>query len=127
MKLNKAEIAAIVITIIFIVVAVISPLGDSNERSVVTISAGNSVSAEDTASQLSSSQTPENSSQASVNINTASSQELCALPGIGKTLAARIIAYRDEHGLFNSIDEIMSVAGIGAKTYEDIKYNITAD
>lgn len=127
MKLNKAEIAAIVITLIFITLTIISPLWDSNASAIVTISAGNPASAEDSDLLASPTQTSEASPQSSVNINTATVQELCSLPAIGETLAKRIIAYRDEHGLFNSIDEIMSVEGIGAKTYEDIKSNITVD
>ena len=127
MKLNKAEIAAIVITLIFITLTIISPLWDSNASAIVTISAGNPASAEDSDLLASPTQTSEASPQSSVNINTATIQELCSLPAIGETLAKRIIAYRDEHGLFNSIDEIMSVEGIGAKTYEDIKNNITVD
>ena len=127
MKLNKAEIAAIVITLIFITLTIISPLWDSNASAIVTISAGNPASAEDSDLLASPTQTSEASPQSNVNINTATIQELCSLPAIGETLAKRIIAYRDEHGLFNSIDEIMSVEGIGAKTYEDIKNNITVD
>ena len=127
MKLNKAEIAAIVITIIFITLTVISPLWGSNDSAIVTISEGNPTSSEESDLLASPTQTSEASPQSSVNINTATIQELCSLPAIGETLAKRIIAYRDEHGLFNSIDEIMSVEGIGAKTYEDIKNNITVD
>lgn len=127
MKLNKAEIAAIVITIIFIALTVISPLWNSNDSATVTVSAGSSVGIEASELQAFPSQTPEASPQANVNINTATVQELCSLPAIGETLAKRIIAYREEYGLFNSIDEIMSVEGIGAKTYEDIKIHITVD
>lgn len=127
MKLNKAEIAAIVITLIFITLTVILPLLDSNGSAAVTVSAGNSTSEETSELQAFHSQTPEASPQLSVNINTATAQELCSLPAIGETLAERIITYREEHGLFTSIDEIMSVAGIGANTYEDIESNITVD
>ena len=51
-----------------------------------------------------------------VNINTASAVELQSLPGIGVTYAARIVAYRDEHGSFVSISDLVNVKGIGAKT-----------
>ena len=127
MKLINAEIAAIVITLIFISVTIIASLGNGDERAAATISASSSgiVNAPDL--QAFSSQTPKNSPQVIVNINTASETELCSLSGIGKTLAARIIAFRDEHGLFNSSDEIMSVAGIGAKTYGELKSYITVD
>ena len=60
-----------------------------------------------------------------VDINTASLQELDGLPGIGPTTAQKIIAYRDEHGPFARIEDIVNVSGIGAATYEDIKDLIT--
>jgi comEA protein len=53
-----------------------------------------------------------------VNVNTASKEELILLPGIGPGLAERIIAYRREHGLFGSIDDLVEVGGIGEKTLE---------
>ncbi|NLH01002.1 MAG: helix-hairpin-helix domain-containing protein [Clostridiales bacterium] len=60
-----------------------------------------------------------------IDINTASAQELDLLPGIGETLAKRIIEYRTEHGGFKSVDEIMKVSGIGSVKFEKIKKYIT--
>lgn len=57
----------------------------------------------------------------SVNLNTASTQELTALPGIGETLAGRIVAYREENGPFFRADQIMAVYGIGPATYEKLR------
>lgn len=56
-----------------------------------------------------------------VNINTASVAQLCEIPGIGATRAAAITAYRQEHGSFHSIEEIMNVSGIKEGTYAKIK------
>lgn len=56
-----------------------------------------------------------------VNINTASETQLCEIPGIGATRAAAIMAYRQEHGSFHSIEEIMNVSGIKEGTYAKIK------
>ena len=56
-----------------------------------------------------------------VNINTASKKELGALPGIGETLAQRIIDYRSANGPFSTVDELTKVKGIGAKTLEKLK------
>lgn len=57
----------------------------------------------------------------SVDLNTASVRELMALPGIGETLAGRIVAYREESGPFLRVDQIMAVSGIGPGTYEKLR------
>jgi len=56
-----------------------------------------------------------------INLNTASAEELTSLPGIGEILAARIVAYREEHGPFQTLDDIMQVSGIGSKVVEEIR------
>lgn len=60
-----------------------------------------------------------------ININTASVQELQALPGIGPAYAERIVRYRQEHGPFQRVEEITQVKGIGSKTLETIRDSIT--
>ncbi|MCD7921704.1 MAG: helix-hairpin-helix domain-containing protein [Clostridiales bacterium] len=60
-----------------------------------------------------------------VNINTADVSELTTLNGIGETKAAAIVAWREEHGSFQSIEEIMLVSGIAEGTYEKIREYIT--
>lgn len=59
-----------------------------------------------------------------ININTASSEELEKLSGVGKAMAKRIVEYRDTHGGFANKEEIMNVKGIGKKVFETIKNNI---
>lgn len=120
MKLSKAEIATIIITVLFIAFAIASFGKGSAASSDVTVS----VSFSEPPSETSAS-SDDASVSPLVNINTANAQELCALPGIGEKIAARIISYREEHGLFASKDEIMSVSGIGSSIYEDIKNQIT--
>ena len=56
-----------------------------------------------------------------VNINTATQTELETLPGIGPSLALKIINYRNENGKFSSIDEIKNVSGIGERKFEELK------
>jgi competence protein ComEA len=56
-----------------------------------------------------------------ININTATISELDTLPGIGPTTAQKIIDYRNQHGPFGSITEIMNVAGIGPATFDLIQ------
>jgi competence protein ComEA len=60
-----------------------------------------------------------------ININTASVAELDTLPGIGPTLAQRIIDYREQNGPFISIEDIIDVPGIGAGNFERFKDMIT--
>lgn len=60
-----------------------------------------------------------------ININTASSEELQKLSGIGETKAAAIIQYRTENGGFKSIEEICRVKGIGDATFNKIRDRIT--
>lgn len=62
-----------------------------------------------------------------ININTATEAQLCEIPGIGATRAAAIAAYRQEHGNFTSIEEIMRVNGIKEGTYEKMKDSITVN
>lgn len=59
-----------------------------------------------------------------ININTASADELKTLSGVGDVTAEKIIEYRSSKA-FKSIEDIMSVDGIGSKTYEKIKDRIT--
>ena len=60
-----------------------------------------------------------------ININTASVEELCQLPGIGEKTAKAIIEYRELAGDYECIEDIQNVEGIGPKKFESIKYNIT--
>ena len=56
-----------------------------------------------------------------ININKATEQDLQKLPGIGPSLAYRIISYRNENGKFSTVEDIKNVNGIGDSKYENIR------
>lgn len=60
-----------------------------------------------------------------VDLNTATAEELDTLPGVGPATAAAILAYRDEHGRFASVDELLEVRGIGEAKLEQLRASVT--
>ena len=88
--------------------------------SAVQILQTSSSKAEETADAADS----ENSSEL-ININTAPASELVKLKGIGEVKAAAIVEYRRINGNFKTVQDIMNVSGIGEKTFEKIRGQIT--
>ena len=64
-------------------------------------------------------------SNSKVNINTGGINELSSLPGVGESLAQKIITYREQHGKFKKIEDLKNVSGIGDKKYESLKEYIS--
>jgi len=62
-----------------------------------------------------------------VNINSATVEQLEALPHIGPKTAVRIVEYRKSHGRFNSVDELLVIKGIGEKRLQKIRTLISID
>jgi len=60
-----------------------------------------------------------------VNINKANSAQLQSLTGIGPTKAQEILKYRKAHGGFKSVDELVNVKGIGPKTVQKLKSQVS--
>ena len=60
-----------------------------------------------------------------VNINTADAAALETLPRVGPAMAARIIEWRDANGRFTAVEDLMSVTGVGEKTFEQLKDLVT--
>ncbi len=56
-----------------------------------------------------------------LDVNTASKEQLIKVPGIGPVKASAIVAYREEHGPFDSLEKLLRVPGIGEKTLERIR------
>ena len=61
---------------------------------------------------------------APLDLNTATAQQLDALPGVGPVTAAKILAWRAEHGRFSVVDELAEVPGIGPKTLEELRPHV---
>lgn len=146
-KLNKHEIALIVISLILTAVLVLYNIISVSNLSRITVnesSAANVIVSSESVSytsgalsECSSDATEEASADNRsdsrydetqsdlkdeyVNINTADSDELQKLPGIGSVKAEAIIEYRIENGSFRSVDDLINVKGIGEKTLEKLK------
>ena len=116
--LKKSELIMIVLTAVFMLAAgvqayigTVSPDEDTvrvsyraEERTLLTDGSGEAV----------------RSIPGLVDINTAGAEELSRLPGIGETLAQRIVDHRTAEGPFERIEDIMSVNGIGEAKFRDI-------
>lgn len=62
-----------------------------------------------------------------ININEANLNELIRLPGIGETRAKDIIIYRESHGYFDTIEDILNVPGIGTATFNQLQDKIVTN
>jgi competence protein ComEA len=60
-----------------------------------------------------------------VNLNTATLDQLESLPGIGPALAQTILEYREQHGPFRKVEDLLNVSGIGEKRLADLASNVT--
>ena len=60
-----------------------------------------------------------------VNINTATADQLQALAGIGPSIAKRIVEYRQQHGGFEQVEDLLLVRGIGEKKFLQLKAQVT--
>lgn len=114
MKLSRGEHIAIIVTVLFITAAgVAAAMGSlSGGHSAVSLS---SVSASPSGTDASG------AAGTLININTADAAALDTLPGIGEKTAAAIVDYRNEHGFFADISELMDVPGIGSSTFEGLR------
>jgi competence protein ComEA len=64
-------------------------------------------------------------SPAPVNLNTATIAQLESLPGIGRVTAERIVEYREQHGGFKRVEDLMNVRGIGERSFLNLKPLVT--
>lgn len=89
------------------------PLEESGTRTMPSSPAQPPEESAAQAAPSSSGQPPEEGVTFPVDLNTATAEELQALPGIGETRAAAIVAYREEHGPFTYVEDLLAVSGIG--------------
>ena len=59
-----------------------------------------------------------------VDLNSATVEELVALPGIGEVTAKRIVEFRNEHGRFTRVEDLMKVKGIGEKSFGKLRDHV---
>ena len=81
----------------------------------------------DGSSKLEDSANGKEEKKGKLNLNKASESDLQEISGIGAKRAKDIVTYREEHGGFQSVDELKNVSGIGQKTLEKIKDALTVD
>ena len=86
------------------------------EKVYITVGSGNNIIVQDKV---------EEGKKQKVNINEAKQEDFEQLPGIGPSIAQRIVEYRDQNGKFTSIDELQEVKGIGEAKFENIKEYVT--
>ena len=120
MKKGYQIIIAITLSFLFLIAGVY--IGRYTIRGTLSVESSKAVANQPTESDISDAL-----GNRKININKATTEELVLLPGIGETLAQRIIAYRQIHGNFSSIDDILNVEGIGEGKFSQISKYITVD
>ncbi|KXT66641.1 helix-hairpin-helix domain-containing protein [Streptococcus gallolyticus] len=98
----------------------------TDEAVIYVARVGENVAPATTNSQVNGSAQQEESSD-KINLNTATLAELQTISGIGAKRAQDIIDYRDANGGFSSVDDLANVSGIGEKTLEKLKSEVTVD
>lgn len=98
----------------------------TDESVIYVARVGENVAPTTTNSQANGSAQQEESSD-KINLNTATLAELQTISGIGAKRAQDIIDYRDANGGFSSVDDLANVSGIGEKTLEKLKSEVTVD
>ena len=123
---NKVSVLLAVVTALFVGFTLGLFVGRNTGSGTVTLAVPAQMQTAPTTAATAVAETvPEETVSFPVNINTADADTLTALPGIGRVLAERILAYRQQNGSFRAVEEIMKVEGIGEKKAEAILDLIT--
>ncbi len=96
-----------------------APVGDADKVHIPR--AGEAAQASSTSTVEATTSSSSSSASSLVNINQASEEELCELPGVGEATARKIIADRESAGPFASPEDLMRVSGIGEKKFASLK------
>ena len=94
---------------------------------IILLSAGLLISADVAATGPGKSEGSGKQLASQVNVNTATEEQLQAVPGVGKVLAKRIVEFRKEHGPFRRLEDIMKVRGIGEKPFQKLRPYLSVD
>lgn len=100
------------------------PLHDGQQIVVPRRGGGVSTGAGASAGAAGATATPSAAPAQPISLSTATADQLDGLDGIGPTLAARIVQYREAHGGFRSVDELRQVSGIGDKRFEALRKSV---
>ena len=123
---NKVSVLLAVVTALFVGFTLGLFVGRNSGSGTVTLAVSPQMQTAPTTAATAAAETvPEETVSFPVNINTADVDTLTALPGIGRVLAERIVAYRRQNDPFRAVEEIMKVEGIGEKKAEAILDLIT--
>lgn len=123
---NKVSVLLAVVTALFVGFTLGLFVGRNTGSGTVTLAVSPQMQTAPTTAATAAAETvPEETVSFPVNINTADADTLTALPGIGRVLAERILAYRQQNGSFRAVEEITKVEGIGEKKAEAILDLIT--
>ena len=121
--MKKGSIVIIVLTLVICGFSCGFFLGRNIGRSPISVSAV--PTAAPSSNQSTGTETTAPTALSTIDINTATAEAFATLPGIGQTLAQRIVDYRNANGPFQSLADLLNVEGIGEKKLESILDYIT--